>query len=53
MTPETMQRLEQEAEETLKLAYKLKNKITKTIKSYGIKSHDLLQSVEFILNRKF
>ena len=40
-------------EETLKLAYKLKNKITKTIKSYGIKSHDLLQSVEFILNRKF
>ncbi len=40
-------------DETLKYAYNLKNKINKKIKNYGIKSHDLLQSVEFILNRKF
>ena len=40
-------------EETLKFAYKLKHKITKKIKTYGIKSYDLLQSIEFILNRKF
>ena len=39
--------------ETLKFAYNLKNKIIKKIKIYGIKSHDLLQSIEFILNRKF
>ena len=31
----------------------LKKKITINIKKYGIKSDDLLQSVEFILNRKF
>ena len=31
----------------------LKNKINKKIKNYGIKSYDLIQSVEFILNRKF
>ena len=38
---------------TLNYANNLKNKIDKKIKSYGIKSNDLLQSVEFILNRKF
>jgi farnesyl diphosphate synthase len=38
---------------TLNFAYILRNKIIKKIKSYGIKSEDLLQSVEFILNRKF
>jgi len=38
---------------TLNFANNLKNKIDKKIKSYGIKSNDLLQSVEFILNRKF
>ena len=40
-------------EETLKFANNLKKKIHKQIKNYGIKSHDLLQSVEFILDRKF
>ena len=40
-------------DETLKFAYNLKNKIIKKIKIYGIKSNDLIQSVEFILNRKF
>ena len=39
--------------ETLSFANKLKNNITKKIKNYGIKSKDLLQSVEFILNREF
>ena len=38
---------------TLNFANNLKNKIDKKIKRYGIKSYDLLQSVEFILNRKF
>jgi len=38
---------------TLNFANNLKNKIDKKIKSYCIKSNDLLQSVEFILNRKF
>jgi farnesyl diphosphate synthase len=38
---------------TLKFAENLKNKINKKIKNYGIKSQDLLQSVEFILKRKF
>ena len=38
---------------TLIFANNLKNKINKKIKKYGIKSQDLLQSVEFILNRKF
>ena len=39
-------------EKTLNLANNLKNKIKKKIKNYGIKSQDLLQSVEFILDRK-
>jgi len=38
---------------TLFFVNKLKKKISKNIKKYGIKSHDLLQSVEFILDRKF
>ena len=38
---------------TLTLAKNLKNKINMRIKKYGNKSTDLLQSVEFILNRKF
>jgi len=38
---------------TLNFANDLKNKINKKIKNYGIKSQDLLQSVEFILDRKF
>jgi len=37
---------------TLNFANNLKNKIKKKIKNYGIKSQDLLQSVEFILDRK-
>jgi farnesyl diphosphate synthase len=40
-------------EKTLNLANNLKKKINKKIKKYGIKSHNLLQSVEFILDRKF
>ena len=39
--------------ETLNFANNLKNKINNKIKNYGIKSYDLIQSVEFILNRKF
>ena len=38
---------------TLNFANNLKNKINKKVKNYGIKSQDLLQSVEFILDRKF
>ena len=38
---------------TLFFVNNLKKKINKKIKKYGIKSHDLLQSVEFILDRKF
>jgi len=38
---------------TLNFAKILKKKINKKIKNYGIKSQDLLQSVEFILNRNF
>ena len=38
---------------TLNYAIFLKNKINKKIKKYGIKSENLLQSVEFILSRKF
>ena len=38
---------------TFIFAKNLKNKINKKIKKYGNKSKDLLQSVEFILNRKF
>ena len=37
---------------TLNFANNLKNKINKKVKNYGIKSQDLLQSVEFILDRK-
>tara|TARA_B100001123_G_scaffold14027_1_gene15999 strand:- start:2435 stop:3319 length:885 start_codon:yes stop_codon:yes gene_type:complete len=39
--------------ETLNFANNLKNKINKKIEKYGIKSNNLLQSVEFILDRKF
>jgi len=38
---------------TLSFAVNLKNNINKEIKFYGIKSKDLIQSVEFILDRKF
>ena len=38
---------------TLTFANNLKNKINVRIKKYGNKSIDLLESVEFILNRKF
>tara|TARA_B110000438_G_scaffold97701_1_gene96729 strand:+ start:1946 stop:2830 length:885 start_codon:yes stop_codon:yes gene_type:complete len=38
---------------TLNFAKNLQNRINKKIKNYGIKSQDLLQSVEFILKRKF
>ena len=38
---------------TLSFAVNLKNNINKKIKFYGIKSKDLIQSVEFILDRKF
>jgi len=38
---------------TLIFVNNLKRKTTINIKKYGIKSEDLLQSVEFILNRKF
>ena len=37
---------------TLNFANNLKNKINKKIQNYGIESQDLLQSVEFILDRK-
>jgi len=40
-------------EKTLSFAVNLKNKINKKIKIYGNKSQDLIQSVEFILNRNF
>ena len=39
--------------EAFDFAMNLKKKINNKIKNYGIKSHDLLQSVEFILDRKF
>jgi len=38
---------------TLNFASNLKNKIDKKIINYGIKSSDLLQSVQFIVDRKF
>ena len=38
---------------TLVFANKLKNKINKKVKTYGNKSEDLLQSVNFILDRNF
>ena len=37
---------------TVDFANNLKNRIDKKINNYGIKSQDLLQSVEFILDRK-
>ena len=40
-------------EETLNFAKNLKKKIVKKIKKYGPKANDLLDSVEFILKRKF
>ena len=40
-------------EKTLSFAHNLKKKLSKKIKKYGIKSGDLLNSVEFILDRKF
>jgi farnesyl diphosphate synthase len=40
-------------EETLYFANNLKNKINEKIKNYGTKSYNLLESVEFILDRKF
>ncbi len=40
-------------EETVNFARNLKNKINKKIKKYGPKASNLLESVEFILNRKF
>jgi farnesyl diphosphate synthase len=39
--------------ETLNFARKLEKKINNKIKKYGIKSNDLIQSIEFILKRKF
>jgi farnesyl diphosphate synthase len=39
--------------ETLNFARKLEKKINNKIKKYGIKSKDLIQSIEFILKRKF
>ena len=39
--------------ETLNFANNLKNKIDKKIINYGIKSNDLLESVQFIIDRKF
>ena len=40
-------------EETIKFAKNLKKKIDQKIKKYGTKASDLLDSVEFILERKF
>ena len=40
-------------DETLNFAKKLKKKLDKQIKKYGSKGNDLLQSVEFILDREF
>ena len=40
-------------EKTLNFANNLKKKLNIKIKKYGIKSFDLIQSVEFILRRKF
>jgi len=39
--------------ETINFAKKLKEKLDKQIKKHGNKTHDLLDSVEFILDRKF
>ena len=40
-------------DKTLTFAKNLKYEINKKIKKYGNRSEDLLQSVEFILDRKF
>jgi farnesyl diphosphate synthase len=40
-------------EETINFAKDLKKKIDKKIKKYGTKANDLLDSVQFILERKF
>ena len=40
-------------EETINFAKNLKKKIGQQIKKYGTKANDLLDSVEFILKRKF
>ena len=40
-------------EGTMKFAKNLKKKTDQQIKKYGIKSNDLLESVDFILERKF
>ena len=39
--------------ETINFAKNLKKKIDQKIKKYGTKANDLLDSVEFILERKF
>ncbi len=39
--------------ETLNFAKRLEKKINNEVKKYGIKSNDLIQSVKFILKRKF
>ena len=39
--------------QTIDFANNLKNKINKKIKKYGNKANDLLESVEFILEREF
>ena len=40
-------------EETISFAKNLKKKIDQKIKKYGTKANDLLDSVQFILERKF
>jgi len=40
-------------EETINFAKDLKKKIDQKIKKYGTKANDLLDSVQFILERKF
>ena len=36
----------------LEFAYSLKNKLVNKIKKYGTKSHDLLESLEYIIHRE-
>jgi len=40
-------------DETLNYARELKKELDNQIKKYGIRSNDLMESVEFILNREF
>ena len=40
-------------EKTVNFSKNLKNKIKKKIKKYGTEANDLLESIEFILNRKY